>query len=187
MKTIILIFILNTSVWAAREMQIIQAYEFNDTPSGEVGVSLSLTNVSSVAQTVRWTGGFYANGRPLNIPAKGYHSSLPPAKRCDYHSAPNAINNKATTLPQNLGAIIQPGGYVTLWCETKAGHDSDQAGGEGVFILNLSIDQDRGAIMGSGTIHVYDRTPGSNPSKARPRGWGDLGSGNFTINGGRAF
>lgn len=170
--------------FAARKMMAMQAYELygglptaDGSSHGSVFATISILNVSNIEQTVRWDAQFISN-RPLN-------SNKP--DKCSYHGVFNPIINKAEDLG-GFAARLKPGGYVTLACHAYAKGISNapdnNAGGEGVLRMEFTVDEDRGAITASGSLHIQDRGIASDSGT---KGWGDTGGGPFLINGGRAF
>lgn len=180
MKTLLLTLALLTSsqLFAARKMMVIQAYELEGaSPQGALGATISILNVSTVEQTVSWSGGFWPN-RVLNP------SQFTGLQSCGYHTTPMPTHSNATDLGGNK-AKLNPGGFITLWCAADSGNNSAPAGHEGVLKMEFTVDEDRGAVMASGAMHVFDR--GSLSTSSNLNNWGGSGAGPFQINGGRAF
>lgn len=190
----LLTLLMVTNVYAGREMMAIQAYELNggNDANGHIGATISILNVSKVTQTVSWEGGFYSN--------RNSQSNSITTNGCSLHAPLKPINR---TVQNGSSYEIAEGGFITLWCSTDADPTSTSAsaaGGEGVLKIKFFINEERGAISASGAIYIMDRgTNGGNkidhPNSGYPHnaamgnyaGWGDQGSGPFTINGGRAF
>jgi len=173
MRTIIGLFLLASfSAHAERKMTVIQAYELEGSdPAGYVAASISLLNVSEVPQTVKWSGGIIPNRT---------HNGGPGPHDCSPHSGPQLPpHSKASDYdPVQKSIKLAPDGFVTLWCSSNTG-TTRSPGHEGVIKVDFTVEEDRGAVMGSGSIHVHDRGSSFN--------WGGSGAGPFLINGGRAF
>ena len=82
---------------------------------------------------------------------------------------------------------VNPGGYIVFWTDRRStGPAGEYPGGEGLLNLTIIVEEDRGAVMASGSMFVQDNTPVTPPPLSLIN-WGDKGSGPFAINGGRAF
>lgn len=186
MKAILLALALfSLNAFASREIMFIQAYELAGPPAdGDLGVTISILNVSNVDQTVSWSGGIIPNrlndGSDYTLtPSCGPHGAVPPHAQATLISA-----SKYKLAPQ---------GFVTLWCAATVGSPTQPAGGEGVVKMTIKVDEDRGAVMASGAMYLHDRQSlkddhGVNPPEIRyKKNWGGSGGGPFQINGGRAF
>jgi hypothetical protein len=166
-------FFFSKPLLAERKMVVVQAYELlggTGDEDADVGVTISVTNISEIDQTVSWSGGIIANRVRAGRNGIG---------TCGLHGTPNpAITRSVMIAPQKMR--VSPGGSFTLWCSssTRAGASSDP-GGEGFVKVGFLIEEDRGALIGSGATFVEDRL--------HSRNWGASGSGPFTVNGGRPF
>ncbi len=164
---------LSLKVMASREMWAIQSYELMGTagtPDSIVGVNFNIMNIGSVPQTVTWAGGIIPNGMTgtpnlICVPqVDGGGNSF-----MAYHLA---------TYVSGTQVILAPNGFISIQCNTGWAPAANGPGGEGVVRVQFVVTEDRGAIVVTGAMYIWDTANVS---------WGKTGGGPFAVNGGRAF